>query len=581
MEDNIKNLDGLNLDDLDFSLSKVKQHMQDGISEGSLVEGTVIRISNNQIIVDVGMKSEGVLLKQHVPDLNLKVGDKLSVFIERYEGNTGNVILNVEKARKEASWKSLEEAFKNEQNVTGHIVKAIDNGYIVRLLSGVDTVLPRNQLDWDLNQLSIKELIALELSFAIEKMEKDKGKITVSQRKASAREVLSELKEGDIVSGTVRNIQEYGVFIYIKSKKNIWSGMDGLLHVSDINWQRTKGSLKDTGMFKEGMKIDVKVISIANGKLSLGLKQMTYDPWCNIEERLKVGDKVRGRVTHVKSYGAFVSILDENDNETVEGLVHQSELNWRKGNSMTPEDFFKDKDIIDAVVISIDIENKKIGLSMRFCHENPFDKFLEQHKIDDIVECIVSQDTVVQGFDGKMRARSWLIVQIVGYDIEGAIYKKHISWTMHPDKAIMQYSKGDHLTAKIMEIRREESIIAKGTAYERTNYELVIKLSIRDLTEDPCIELFNTKLKVGKKIKCKAIPKTQAYTKLIIHGVPESIHCFAKGKHEGNGLNAVIIVSSIENRSIECEILMDEHKPAASTMGDIFKSDTENLLNRK
>lgn len=578
-------LNELNLDDLDFNLSKVKEHMQESIAEGSIVEGTVIKVTSNQVIVDVGLKSEGILLKQSIPDLSIKVGDKISVCIERYEGSTGHVILNIERARKEESWRALEESLKNEQNIPGKIIKVIENGYIVRLEPGVDAILARNQLDWDLNMLSLKELAVIDFTFAIEKMEKDKGRITVSQRKASAREILSELKEGDIVSGKVRNVQEYGVFIYIKSKTKPWSGMDGLLHVSDINWQRTKGSLKDTGMFREGMVIDVKVISIANGKLSLGIKQMTYDPWHEIGQRIKVGDKVRGRVTHVKSYGAFICILDNDGNDTVEGLVHQSELHWKKGNSMTPEAFFQDKKYIDAIVISIDIPNKKIGLSMRFCYDNPFDRFAENHKIGDIISGVVSQDTSVIEPDGRTRAKSWLIVQISDYDIEGVVHKKHISWTMHPDKAIMQYTKGDPVKAKVVDIRKEESIIAKGTEFERVNYELVIKLSIRDLEADPHVELFETKLKIGKKLKCKAIPKTQSHTKLIIHGIPESIYCFAKGRYEGNNLYCVVKHVNLEDRMVELEVdtrhsISGSHSSSSSSSGnddhDRYDSSTNN-----
>ena len=294
--------------------------------EGSVVEGTVISVEKEAIIVDIGLKSEGRILKREFGNEekteSIKIGDSVEVFIERLEDSNGNTILSREKARREEAWVELEKFHKEEKIVTGVILGRVKGGFTVDI-DGATAFLPGSQVDIK----PIKDfhsIMNIPQKFQILKMDKKRGNIVISRRavleenRAEARsEIVSNIQEGQTLEGIVKNITDYGAFVDL-------GGVDGLLHVTDISWRRIN---HPSEALKLGDNVKVKVIKFNDEtkRISLGIKQLNEDPWQNIHERFPIGSKISGVVTNITDYGSFVELEDG-----IEGLVHVSEMSWTK-----------------------------------------------------------------------------------------------------------------------------------------------------------------------------------------------------------------------------------------------------------
>jgi small subunit ribosomal protein S1 len=313
--------EGIELENFEKLL--VEEYGDSKTFQGQVILGTVTAVSDTFITVDVGLKSEGIISKKEFGlDANVKVGDKVDVYVEKYENRDGLISLSREKARREEAWIDLERIHKKGEKVIGVIFGRVKGGFTVDL-KGAIAFLPGSQVDVRPIK-DISPLMGIEQPFEILKMDKIRGNIVVSRRsileedRAGKRtEIMSNLKEGETVEGVVKNITDYGAFIDL-------GGIDGLLHVTDISWQRVN---HPSEVLKVGQTIKAQIIRFNSDsqRVSLGLKQLENDPWKGVQDKYKVNDKIKGKVTNIADYGAFVEL-----ESGVEGLVHVSEMSWTR-----------------------------------------------------------------------------------------------------------------------------------------------------------------------------------------------------------------------------------------------------------
>ena len=419
---------------------------------GSVVKGTIIRVTPDFAIVDVGLKSEGrIPLREFGQNAELKAGDQVEVYVDRYEDKDGNIVLSREKARREEAWQDLEKCLNSGERVNGVIFGRVKGGFTVDL-NGAIAFLPGSQIDIRPIR-DITPLMGITQPFQILKMDKVRGNIVVSRRvvleetRAEARaELINDLKEGSVLEGVVKNITDYGAFIDL-------GGVDGLLHVTDISWKRINHPAE---VLSVGQTVKVQVIKFNedNQRISLGMKQLESDPWQNVADKYKVGEVYTGKVTNITDYGAFVELEDG-----IEGLVHVSEMSWSR--IKNPAEVFNIGDEVDVYVISFDKEKKKISLGYKDPNENPWVKFTTTYNVGDTAEVkIVKLMTfgafaeVLPGVDGLIH-----ISQIANRRIG------------KPEEVL---SVGDVVEAKI-------------TAIDTENHK--ISLSIRALAEPAAAEV--------------------------------------------------------------------------------------------
>ena len=583
----------ISVDSFKFDMDSVKEHIQkvpkDATKkEGQVSTGTVVSIRGNSVIIDVGLKSEGVVQKSDI-GYDINIGDTILVYVENHETSTGSISISVEKARKEESMKQFEECMREGTNIPGKIVRGIRDRrgiseyisrHIVLLNGNVEAELETLELDEIIARLPYSQILSLDLEFVILSIDPS-GRIKVSQKDAAKNQVMSEYKVGDIVEVEIKNVKHpYGAFVSLPSKKKeflishkdsliSYIRTDCMLHVADVTHEDIKHPTEDPRIVL-GNKITVKILSMnfKAKRISVGLKQMDGDAWEILEKSFKVGDIIEdGVVYRTRSYGVFVDIKVPPSESTeykgrlsVQGLVHLVEVGW-VNSPIDLSERFKKGDLVKVMIISIDSIDKKIGLSIKACQENPFDRFLSERKIGDIVSAEVCHHIMYE--NGKLK--NWMIVRIDDYGITASIYKGDISWEMHSDKAIAQYSKGDKIKARITDMRRDDS----PTLDERKSYQLTVKLSIKDLIDDPYAHLFESILKVDNVVKCYAVPYNENYrsneefkkhsdetriTKLIIPEVPESFYCFTKAEHGGGNVFAKVIKVDVGTRKVELAI---------------------------
>ena len=425
---------------------------EDGFT-GNVVEGTVLKIENDLVIVDVGLKSEGrIPLKEFGATIkreDLKAGDKVEVYVERMENRDGEAVLSREKARREEAWVDLEKAHNKEEQVTGIIFGRVKGGFTVDL-NGAVAFLPGSQVDIRPIR-DVSPLMNTPQPFQILKMDRARGNIVVSRRaileesRAEARaDLVSNIAEGQTLQGVVKNITDYGAFIDL-------GGVDGLLHVTDISWKRIN---HPSEALKVGQTVDVQVIKFNedNQRISLGMKQLEGDPWKDVETRFTVGQKLMGEVTNITDYGAFVDL-----GEGVEGLVHVSEMSWTKKN-VHPGKIVSTSQDIEVMVLEIDAEKRRISLGLKQCSENPWTEFSQTHKSGDVLE-------------GEIRnITEFGLFVAVGPEIDGMVHMSDLSWEDSGEDAIKEYNKGDMLKVKILEVDADKERVALG---------------VKQLTDDP------------------------------------------------------------------------------------------------
>lgn len=416
------------------------------LKEGQVIKGKVVGLSNDKVIIDVGLKSEGRVDtnefvssddKAELP----KIGDEVEVYLERLENRYGELSLSRKKAIEEEAWIDLEKLFAAGEKVQGMITGRVKGGFTVNL-EKTTAFLPGSQVD--IRPLrDITHLLREPQTFEILKMDKDKGNIVVSRRKVieetvdtDKESIIGSIKEGNVIQGVVKNITDYGAFVDL-------GGVDGLLHVTDISWKRVNSPRE---VLNIGDTIDVKVIKFneESKRISLGMKQLETNPWEEALKKYKVGDKIVGKVTNITDYGAFVEI-----EKGLEGLVHVSEMSWTKKN-VHPGKIISTSQEVEVQIIEIDEEKKRISLGIRQCQENPWIKVAEEHAVGDVITGEIRNITEFGMFVG------------ISDDIDGMVHMSDISWDEQGEEVISNYKKGDSVEVKILDINIEKERISLG-----------------------------------------------------------------------------------------------------------------------
>ena len=413
--------------------------------EGSVVKGKVVSIENDVALVDVGLKSEGRISMKEFSSYGAKseiqTGDLVDVFIEKIEGRNGDTVLSREKAKREEAWSILEIAHTKQERVTGVIFGKVKGGFTVDL-EGATAFLPGSQVDIR----PIKDLNSImggPQSFMILKMDRKRGNIVVSRRavleesRAEARtELVSNLGEGQVLKGIVKNITDYGAFIDL-------GGVDGLLHVTDIAWKRV---LHPSEVLKLGDTITVQVIKFNNEtqRISLGMKQLEEDPWTSIEEKYPIGSKTTGRITNITDYGAFVEL-----DAGIEGLVHVTEISWTKKN-IHPGKIVSTSEQVEVMVLDIEEPKRRISLGLKQCVENPWQEFLDNHPNGSELE-------------GEIKNITEFGIFVAASDqVDGLIHLSDVSWEGNAEEIISNYKKGDVIKTKVLDVSVENERISLG-----------------------------------------------------------------------------------------------------------------------
>jgi small subunit ribosomal protein S1 len=411
--------------------------------EGTVVKGRVIAIESDAAVIDVGLKSEGrVPLKEFgISEPALKVGDSVEVFLERIEDKNGEAQLSREKARREEAWVQLEKSFAANERVTGQIFGRVKGGFTVDL-GGAVAFLPGSQVDIRPVR-DITPLLGTPQPFQILKMDRSRGNIVVSRRavleesRAEARsELVANLKEGQVLTGVVKNITDYGAFVDL-------GGVDGLLHVTDIAWRRINHP-SEALIVGQTVKVQVIRFNLETQRISLGMKQLEADPWEGVELKYPAGAKFRGRVTNITDYGAFVEL-----EPGVEGLVHVSEMSWTKKN-VHPGKIVSTSQEVEVMVLDVDPQKRRISLGLKQTLQNPWEVFAEEHPPGSELEGEVRNIT-----------EFGLFVGLPG-DIDGMVHLSDIDWNQPGEEAIGHYRKGETVRVKVLDTDVEKERISLG-----------------------------------------------------------------------------------------------------------------------
>ena len=421
--------------------------------EGSVVRGFVIGMEGDAVIIDVGLKSEGrVPLKElttpgQEPDVN--IGDEIEVYVERMEDKNGQAMLSREKARREEAWGVLEASFEKQERVTGVIFGKVKGGFTVDL-SGATAFLPGSQVDIRPVR-DLGPLMGTPQPFQILKIDRRRGNIVVSRRavleesRAEARsELVSNLQEGQVLQGVVKNITDYGAFVDL-------GGVDGLLHVTDIAWQRIS---HPSEALQIGETVEVQVIRFnpETQRISLGMKQLQSDPWESVEGKFPIGSKLEGRITNITDYGAFVEL-----EAGVEGLVHVSEMSWTKKNAH-PGKIVSTSQQVEVMVLDVDLGKRRISLGLKQCSGNPWEEYSAANPAGTEIEGEIRNITEFGLFVGLTE------------EIDGLVHLSDISWEATGEAALEGFNKGDMVKAKILDVDIDKERISLG---------------IKQLTDDP------------------------------------------------------------------------------------------------
>jgi len=421
--------------------------------EGSVVRGFVVGVEGDAVIIDVGLKSEGrVPLKElTIPgqEPNVNVGDEIEVYVERMEDKNGQAMLSRDKARREEAWGLLEASFEKQERVTGVIFGKVKGGFTVDL-SGATAFLPGSQVDIRPVR-DLGPLMGTPQPFQILKIDRRRGNIVVSRRavleesRAEARsELVSNLQEGQVLQGVVKNITDYGAFVDL-------GGVDGLLHVTDIAWQRIS---HPSEALQIGETVEVQVIRFnpETQRISLGMKQLQSDPWESVEGKFPIGSKLEGRVTNITDYGAFVEL-----EAGVEGLVHVSEMSWTKKN-VHPGKIVSTSQQVEVMVLDVDLAKRRISLGLKQCSGNPWEEYSAANPAGTEIEGEIRNITEFGLFVGLTD------------EIDGLVHLSDISWDATGEAALEGFSKGDMVKAKILDVDIDKERISLG---------------IKQLTDDP------------------------------------------------------------------------------------------------
>ena len=427
--------------------------------KGDIVNGTILEIRPQVVLVDIGYKSEGVIPVSEFEDEEIEVGDQIEVLLESLENDEGLVVLSKEKAAHKQNWDKIVAVYKDGGLVKGKVKSVVKGGLMVNV--GVEAFLPGSQVDI-IPPKDLNEFVGNVYEFKIVKVNDERKNIVLSRREVIEAErseqrqrFLETVKVGDRVIGTVKNITDFGAFVDL-------SGMDGLLHITDMSWGRVN---HPSELLHIGQELEVLILEVDRDKerVSLGLKQLSDNPWADIELKYPINSRVKGRVTKLLAYGAFVEL-----EKGVEGLVHVSELSWTK-RITRPSDVLSLDQEIEAVVLNISVEEQKISLGVRQLDENPWEA----------IEARFPVGTIISGAVRNLTPYGAFVALEEG--IDGMIHVSDMSWTRkinHPSEVL---KKGDVVEARVLNIDKENQRVSLG---------------IKQLESDPW-ESIDSRFKVG------------------------------------------------------------------------------------
>ncbi|MEL0657981.1 MULTISPECIES: 30S ribosomal protein S1 [Psychromonas] len=412
---------------------------------GTIVKGTIVRISNNLVFVDAGLKSEAAIpveeFKNAAGEIEVEVGDVCDVALDAVEDGFGETKLSREKAKRHEAWIQLEKAYEDQETVIGVINGKVKGGFTVEL-NGIRAFLPGSLVD----VRPVRDTAHLEnkdIEFKVIKLDQKRNNVVVSRRavietenSVERDELLENLQEGQEVKGIVKNLTDYGAFVDL-------GGVDGLLHITDMAWKRVK---HPSEIVTVGEEINVKILKFdrERTRVSLGLKQLGEDPWVAIAKRYPESTRLTGKVTNLTDYGCFVEI-----EEGVEGLVHVSEMDWTNKN-IHPSKVVNLGDMAEVMVLDIDEERRRISLGLKQCKANPWEEFSSTHdkgqKVSGKIKSITDFGIFI-GLDGN---------------IDGLVHLSDISWEVEGEKAVLDYKKGDEIEAVVLQVDPERERISLG-----------------------------------------------------------------------------------------------------------------------
>jgi len=434
--------------------------------EGSIVKGHVLEIRPREVLVDIGYKSEGVIPASEFDDMeDLQVGDEVEVLLERLEDDQGMVKLSKEKAAHKQNWDKIVKVFQGDGLIKGKVKAVVKGGLTVNI--GVEAFLPASQIDI-VPPKDLQQFVGNTYDFKIVKVNDDRKNVVLSRRELIEQEraekrqkFLDGVKIGSTVHGTVKNLTDFGAFIDL-------DGMDGLLHITDMTWGRLG---HPSELLKVGQELEVVVLDINKEKerVSLGLKQTQKNPWDKIEERFPIGTNVKGKITNLVPYGAFVEL-----EEGVEGLIHVSELSWTK-RITRPSDVLNVGQEVEAIVLGVNKEEQKISLGVRQLETNPWDEIEHRYMIGKTVHGKVRNMTAYGAFVELEEG------------IDGMVHVSDLSWTRkvnHPSEVL---KKGDDVEAVVIDIDKQNQRISLG---------------IKQLEDDPW-KIIDQRYKIGDLVKGK------------------------------------------------------------------------------
>ena len=413
------------------------------LEEGTITEGRIVAVTKDKVVVDIGYKSEGMIPNDQFSTeelQNIKVGDRLQVYIEECEDADGNLVLSKEKADKMKIWEELEKLFNDGKSIDGKIVARIKGGMMVDI--GVKAFLPGSQIDLHPVR-DLDGLVGRTFPLKIIKINHRRGNVVVSRRvlleetrDSKRKTTLSTLKEGQLIQGVVKNITDYGAFIDL-------GGIDGLLHITDMSWGRVG---HPSEMFNIGDKVEVSVLKYdrETGRISLGLKQKSADPWTGVASKYAIGTRVRGRVVSLTDYGAFIEL-----EPGVEGLVHVSVMSWTH-EVRHPSRVVSIGDQVEAAVLNVDSASRKISLGMKQTAPNPWDMVEGKYAIGTRIEGKVKSLTDFGAFVGLEEG------------IDGLIHISDMSWTKHIKHPSELFKKGQKVEAVVLRIDKEKERLSLG-----------------------------------------------------------------------------------------------------------------------
>ncbi len=487
----------------------------------SVIKGTVVSISGDFVIVDVGLKSEGQIPKEEFDDAGgVSPGDIVDVLLEEIDDGEGNIVISKRKADRIRGWEQLLQSKKEGDVVEGKVLRKIKGGLLVDI--GVPVFLPASQVDVR-RPGDVGDFVGRTIRAAVLKIDLERRNIVISRRKLieveredARRNLLTQVKEGDIVKGTVTNIAEFGAFVDL-------GGIDGLLHITDMSWGRVN---HPSEIVRIGQEIEVKVLNIdrEREKVALGLKQREPSPWEEIEKKYPVGARVHGSVVSLMSYGAFVRLEDG-----IEGLVHVSEMSWtRRVNH--PSEIVQVNQEIDVVVLDFNKDKLEISLGMKQCEVNPWDLVAEHYPVGTVIS-------------GKVRnlANYGAFIEIEA-GIDGLLHISDMSWTKkiaHPNEIL---KKGDEIKCVVIEVDQEKQRVGLG---------------VKQLTEDPWVEAIPGAYRPG----------------MIVKGTVTKITNFGVFVELEDGLEGLLHISELSDQKVENP--MDIVKAGQEVDVKILRVDTD------